>query len=70
MEPSPGNTGSGNVGKYLGMAVMLPIATCVGYALGYGLDSLFHTIWIRWIFLVLGAVAGVFDLIYELDKDK
>ena len=33
----------GGIGKYLGLALMLPIATCVGYALGYGLDTLFHT---------------------------
>jgi F0F1-type ATP synthase assembly protein I len=58
------------IGKYLGMALMLPIATCVGYALGYGLDALFHTSWLRWLFLVFGSIAGVLDLIYELDKDK
>jgi F0F1-type ATP synthase assembly protein I len=60
----------GGMGKYLGLALMLPIATCVGYALGYGLDKLFHTTWIRWPFLAFGTVAGILDLIYELDKDK
>jgi hypothetical protein len=60
----------GGIGKYLGLALMLPIATCVGYALGYGLDALFHTSWIRWLFMGFGSVAGVMDLIYELDKDK
>jgi F0F1-type ATP synthase assembly protein I len=65
-----GANSAGNVGKYLGLALMLPIATGVGYALGYGIDSLFHTSWIRWPFLVLGFIAGIFDLIYELDKDK
>ena len=49
---------------------MLPIATGVGYAIGYGLDTLFHTIWLRWVFLVLGSITGVLDLIYELDKEK
>jgi hypothetical protein len=63
---SPG----GGIGKYLGLALMLPIATCVGYALGYGLDTLFHTSWIRWLFLGFGSVAGIMDLIFELDKDK
>jgi hypothetical protein len=58
------------IGKYLGLALMLPIATCVGYALGYGLDTLFHTSWIRWLFLGFGSVAGIMDLICELDKDK
>ena len=50
--------------------MMLPISTCVGYALGYGLDSLFHTGWLRWVFMGFGSIAGLFDLIYELDKDK
>ena len=60
----------GNIGKYMGLAVLLPISTGVGYALGYGLDSLFHTTWVRFVFMGLGSVAGVFELIYELDKDK
>jgi Putative F0F1-ATPase subunit Ca2+/Mg2+ transporter len=58
------------IGKYLGLATMLPISTGVGYALGYGLDALFHTTWVRWLFMGLGSVAGIFELIYELDKDK
>jgi hypothetical protein len=58
------------IGKYLGLAIMLPIATGVGYAIGYGLDALFHMTWLRWVFLVLGAIAGFFDLLYELDRDK
>ena len=66
MEPSS----TGGIGKYLGLAIMLPIATGVGYAIGYGLDTLFHTTWLRWLFLVFGSVAGVMDLIYELDRDK
>lgn len=66
MDPSS----PGSIGKYLGMALMLPISTGVGYALGYGLDSLFHTTWLRWLLMGLGTVAGIMDLIYELDKDK
>jgi F0F1-type ATP synthase assembly protein I len=49
---------------------MLPVATCVGYALGYGLDALFHTTWMRWLFTAFGSAAGIMDLVYELDKDK
>lgn len=66
MDPSS----PGSIGKYLGMALMLPISTGVGYALGYGLDSLLHTTWLRWLLMGLGTVAGIMDLIYELDKDK
>jgi F0F1-type ATP synthase assembly protein I len=60
----------GGIGKYLGLALMLPISTCVGYGMGYGLDMLFHTTWVRWVFLCFGTIAGFLDLIHELDKDK
>jgi F0F1-type ATP synthase assembly protein I len=37
--------------------------------MGYGLDKLFHTTWIRFVFLALGSVAGFIELIRELNKD-
>jgi putative F0F1-ATPase subunit (Ca2+/Mg2+ transporter) len=58
------------VGKYTGLALLLPISTFVGYALGYGLDLLFHLTWLRWVFLVLGTISGFFELFYELSKEK
>lgn len=60
---------SNNVGKYAGLAMLLPIATMVGYGMGYGLDMLFHTTWLRFVFLGLGTVSGVIELIRELSKD-
>ncbi|MGD1069532.1 MAG: AtpZ/AtpI family protein [Bryobacteraceae bacterium] len=58
-----------NIGKYASMALILPISTFVGYAMGYGLDRLFHTGWVRYVFLVLGTVSGFISLIRDLDKD-
>jgi F0F1-type ATP synthase assembly protein I len=58
-----------NIGKYASMALILPISTFVGYAMGYGLDMLFHTGWLRYVFLVLGTVSGFISLIRDLDKD-
>jgi F0F1-type ATP synthase assembly protein I len=58
-----------NVGKYASLAMLLPISTGVGFAMGYGLDHLFHTHWLRIVFLVLGTIAGFISLIRELDKD-
>jgi len=66
MDPSS----TGGIAKYLGLAIMLPIATGVGYAIGYGLDVLFHLTWLRWVFLIFGSIAGFLDLLRELDKDK
>ena len=57
-------------GKYTGLALILPISTFVGYAIGYGLDLLFHLTWLRWVFLALGTISGFFELLYELGKEK
>lgn len=59
-----------NIGKYASLALLLPISTFVGYVMGYGLDLLFHTTWVRYVFLVLGTVSGFVSLIRELDKEK
>ena len=59
---------SRGIGKYLNLALLLPISTFVGYLMGYGLGLLFHTGWIRYVFLLLGSVAGFIELIRELNK--
>jgi ATP synthase protein I len=62
-------TDARGIGKYLNLALLLPISTFVGFLMGYGLDKLFHTTWIRFVFLALGSVAGFIELIRELNKD-
>ncbi len=57
------------IGQYLGLAMLLPISTAVGYGIGYGLDHLFHTHFLAFVFLVLGIVAGFVRLIRELQQD-
>ncbi len=61
---------AGSIGKYTSLALLLPISTFVGFLMGYGLDALFHTHWLRFVFLVLGTVSGIISLIRELDKEK
>lgn len=58
------------IGKYTSLALLLPLSTFIGYLMGYGIDMLFHTTWIRYVFLVLGTISGFISLIRELDKDK
>lgn len=58
------------LGKYLSLGMLLPISTLVGYGMGYGIDWIFHTGWIRYVFLVLGTAAGFKEMIRELDSDK
>jgi F0F1-type ATP synthase assembly protein I len=66
MKMGPGD--SKGLGQALSMAMLLPIATLVGYGMGYGLDALFHTGWIRYVFLALGTVAGFISLIRESNE--
>jgi F0F1-type ATP synthase assembly protein I len=62
--------GDGNddksLGKYLELAMLLPISTMVGLGLGYGLDKLFGAHFLYLIFMVLGTAAGIIQLIREL----
>jgi len=57
------------VGEYMGLAFMLPVATFVGYGIGYLLDKAFHTDWIYIAGLLLGIAAGFTQLIRQLMKD-
>jgi len=41
----------------------------VGYAIGYGLDKFFGTTYLKMVFLLLGVVSGMIELIRELNKD-
>lgn len=66
MKMGPGD--SKGLSQALSMALVLPIATLVGYGMGYGLDALFHTTWIRYVFLALGTVAGFISLIRESNE--
>ena len=58
------------VSDYLNLALVLPISTLVGFLLGYGLDMLFHTLWVRYVFLVLGVVAGFMEAFRVLTGKK
>jgi F0F1-type ATP synthase assembly protein I len=66
----PSRNGNDNpnrkIGEYLGLAMLLPISTFVGYGMGYGLDKLFGTHFLYVIFMVLGTASGIISLIREL----
>jgi len=57
------------LGKYYSLIFLLPASVLVGFGIGYGLDVLFHTSFLRVIFLLLGVAAGIIELIRELSKD-
>lgn len=58
------------VGRYLSLAFMIPIASLVGYVIGYFLDKAFHTTFLKIVFLIFGVAAGFLDLFRELAKDS
>ena len=60
------NNQDANIGKYLELAMLLPISTMVGYGMGYGLDKLFGTHYLYLIFMFLGTAAGIIQLIRDL----
>ena len=55
-------------GKYYGLAFLLPVSMAVGYGIGYGLDKVFHTAFLKVVFLILG-IAGIIELVRDLSKD-
>ncbi len=58
------------VGKYLGLAFLLPVSIFIGYVIGYLLDKAFHTKFLTLTFLLFGIAAGFIELIRELNQDN
>jgi F0F1-type ATP synthase assembly protein I len=57
------------VGKYTGLAFVLPVSTLVGYVMGYLLDKLFHTHFLYLVFMALGIAAGFIELFRSLNAE-
>lgn len=66
--PDPNNQWQ-QIGKYLGLAFLLPCCTLVGYVIGYYLDKAFHTHFLTLVFLLFGIAAGFIELFRELKPD-
>jgi hypothetical protein len=72
------DSGNGNGGRdefwrlmtrYAPAVGLLPASVFAGYAIGYGLDYLFSTTFLRFVFMLLGVVSGVVQLIRILGND-
>ena len=57
------------LGRYMPLALALPVSTFVGYAIGYWLDKKFGTNFLYLVFLLLGIAAGLTQLLRGLSKD-
>lgn len=60
---------SAQVGQYLALGLLMPVSTFVGYAIGYGLDRLFGTTFLKIPFLILGTIGGFVQLYRGLSRD-
>ncbi len=58
-----------DLGKYYNVAFLLPASILVGFVIGYFLDKLFGTDFLKIVFLILGVAAGVIEVIRELNQD-
>jgi F0F1-type ATP synthase assembly protein I len=58
-----------DLSKYYHVAFLLPACILVGFGIGYGLDKLFGTGYLKIVFLLLGVAAGIIEVIRELTQD-
>jgi len=65
----PDKSSSSQVGKYLGLGLLIPVSTFVGYAIGYFLDRQFGTTFLKIVLLILGSAAGFVQLYRGLAQD-
>ena len=56
--------------RYSVLALLLPLATFIGYVIGYYLDRLFGTHFLKIGFLIFGVAAGFLELFRELNRDE
>ncbi len=55
--------------RYTPVIMLMPASALAGYLLGYGLDYLCSTTFLRFVFLILGVVSGIVQLIRMLGRD-
>ena len=56
-------------GKYYSVVFLVPAAVLIGFVMGYFFDKLFHTSFLKIVFLFLGLASGMIELVRELTKD-
>lgn len=56
------------IARVMSLAFIVPSAMAVGYGLGYLLDWIFKTDYLRTVFLIIGVISGFYDLVREILK--
>jgi len=62
------NGGMYTVGRYLSVGLMVPVASMIGYGIGYEIDQHFGTHYWSIVLMLLGTVGGFIQLIREITK--
>jgi ATP synthase protein I len=52
------------------VGIHIVLSTFVGFAIGYGLDKLFDTGWLKFLFLFIGIIAGFMELFRVAKKQE
>ena len=55
--------------RYAPVIMLMPASMLAGYLIGYGLDYLLSTGFLRFVFLILGVVSGIVQLIRILGRE-
>lgn len=55
--------------RYVPLIGLMPASLLAGYAIGYGLDYLFSTTMLRYVFSGVGVISGIVQLIRILGRD-
>ena len=58
------------MGRFLGLAFLLPCCVLVGYVIGHYLDKAFGTHFLTLVFLLLGIAAGFIELFREMNASS
>ena len=58
------------VGRYLSLAMMLPLCVLIGFVIGHLLDKWLGTTFLRITFVICGIAAGFLQLIRELSAES
>jgi F0F1-type ATP synthase assembly protein I len=54
--------------EYMALAVLLPVSTLAGFLIGYLLDRVFGTHFLKIVFLILGTVGGFVQLVRQIGQ--
>lgn len=52
--------------RYIGLGFIIPGAVLIGYLMGLGLDLVFRTHFFYIVFVILGAIGGMIQMVREV----